>query len=618
MPKNGFLSYMTPFGLFFKKGEELLTMEKLNDFLIRVATVNGSGSQSSNNILFRTLFYMGIPVAGKNIFPSNIAGLPTWYNIRVSKDGYVGHKKDADVLVLLNSETFAEDVAEAKPGSVVVFEEKLARPNMPQGLIYYPIPFQKLIVTCCEEAKLRKLVINMIYVGSLAALLEIDLPHVRHALEKQFKSKPKAVELNWKAIQAGFDYVKKNIQKKDPCRVKPMDKTRGKILITGNESAGLGCLFGGCTVFSWYPITPASSLGESVVDYFAKYRRSAGEGRANFAVVQAEDELAALGMAIGAGWAGARSATSTSGPGISLMAEFAGLAYFAEIPVVVFDVQRLGPSTGLPTRTSQGDIIFTQFLSHGDTKHLALIPSTPEECFDFAQEAFDLADEFQTLVFVLSDLDLGMNNWMSDAFEYREAPFRRGKVLTKEALDKISVFHRYADVDGDGACWRTLPGTAHMKAAYFTRGSGHTPQATYSEKSQDWQTVLDRIAKKIENAKQKAPQPVVEKVPGAKAGIVAYGSTHAALVEARDLLAAKGLKTNYLRIRSLPLNGKIEAFIKECEHVYVVEQNQQGQMANLMKMEYPAVAGKLRPVLHYNGMPADAETIVESVMRHES
>lgn len=588
-------------------------MEKTNNFMIRVATVNGSGSASSNNILFRALFYMGIPVAGKNIFPSNIAGLPTWYNIRLSEKGYVGNKKGTDVFVLMNPETFQEDIESAQPGSVVIYDEKLTRTNMPQGPIYYPIPFHTLVLECCEEAKLRKLVVNMIYVGALAKLLEIDSAALRHAVEKQFKNKPKAVDLNWKAIQAGSDYVAKNISKKDPFRVKSMNKTKGKILITGNEAAAIGSLFGGCTVFAWYPITPASSLGESLGDYFGKYRRNGQEGRAHFAMIQAEDELAALGMAIGAGWAGARAATSTSGPGISLMAEFAGLAYFAEVPVVIFDVQRLGPSTGLPTRTSQGDIIFTQFLSHGDTKHLAVIPSTPRECFELTQEAFDLAEEFQTPVFVFSDLDLGMNHWMSEAFEYPSKPFRRGKILRKEDLDKLNVFHRYADVDGDGVCWRTLPGTPHAKAAYFTRGSGHTAQAAYSEKPQEWQGVLDRIAKKISNASEKAPQPIVEKESGAAIGVVAYGSTHAAMPEARDLLAARGIKTNYLRLRALPLNGAVEKFVEECENVYVVEQNQQGQMANLMRMEYPKVAGKIQSVLHYNGLPIDAETIVENL-----
>src|SRR3989338_6673845 len=589
----------------------------INDFTIRVATVNGSGSQSANSILIKALFYIGIPVAGKNIFPSNIAGLPTWYNIRVSKDGYVGHRRDAEILVLMNADTFQEDLAGAKPGTVVIYHDKLTQPGMRSDLVYYPIPFQKLVMECCEVATLRKLVINMIYVGSVAALLDIDLNQVRHALEKQFHSKPKAVDLNWKAIQAGVDYVKKNIKKNDPFRVSAMDKTKGKILITGNDAAALGCLFGGCTVFSWYPITPASSVGEAVIQYFSKYRRESKDNQARFAVVQAEDELAALGMAIGAGWAGARAATSTTGPGISLMAEFAGLSYFAEIPAVVFDVQRLGPSTGLPTRTSQGDIIFTQFLSHGDTQHLAVIPSNPQECFELSQEAFNLAEEFQTLVFVLSDLDLGMNNWMSEPFSYPKEPFQRGKVLTAEQLEKLGGFHRYADVDGDGICYRTLPGTKQPKAAYFTRGSGHTEQATYSEDTEDWQGVLDRIAKKIETAKDRVPQPLIDRVSGAKIGLVAYGSSDCALIEARDFLNGKGLKTNYLRVRGLPLNGKVGKFFEECDRVYVVEQNQQGQMANLMKMAYPGLAGKLKSVLHYDGLPIDAANITQQILNRE-
>lgn len=596
-----------------------MNSEIVNDFTIRVATVNGSGSASSNSILLKAIFYMGIPVAGKNIFPSNIAGLPTWYNIRVSKKEYVGYHPSAQIYVLLNPETFTEDLAGAKPGSVVVYQEKLGEgKQLRSDLIYYPVPFQKIVNEACEEAKLRKLVINMVYVGSVACLLDIDMEKVRHAVEKQFAKKPKAVEINWKAIQAGYNHVKGNLTKKDPYKVSPMEKTIGKIIITGNEACALGCLFGGCTVFTWYPITPASSVGESVIDYFARFRREkANDHRARFVVVQAEDELAAIGMAVGAGWAGARSATSTSGPGISLMAEFAGLAYFTEIPLVVFDIQRLGPSTGLPTRTSQGDIIFTQFLSHGDTKHLAVIPSTPEECFELSMEAFNLAEEFQTLVFVLSDLDLGMNNWMADPFPYPKAPFRRGKVLTKSDLDRLTVFHRYADPDGDGISPRTLPGTKHPKAAYFTRGSGHTFAGTYSEKPEDWKGVLDKVAKKIDNAKGKIPQPVVEKMPGAKVGLVAYGSTHLALEEARELLKEKGLKTNYLRIRALPLNGKLKTFLEECDRVYVIEQNQQGQMANLVKMEYPALAPKLKKVLHYDGMPVDADTLVAMILHRE-
>lgn len=596
-----------------------MIQEIINDFTIRVATVNGSGSQSSNNILLKALFYMGLPVAGKNIFPSNIAGLPTWYNIRVSKDGYIGNQTHAQVLVLMNPETFDEDLKEAKPGAAVIYQDKLAEgKTLRDDLIYYPCPFQKLVNECCEVAKLRKMVINMIYVGVVTQLLKIKEEKVRQALEKQFEKKPKVVDLNWKAIQAGIDYTKNNLTKKDPFKVAPLNKTQNKILITGNEACALGCLFGGCTVFTWYPITPASSLGEAVMDYFARFRREKQNGnRARFAVVQAEDELAALGMAIGAGWAGARSATSTSGPGISLMAEFAGLAYFAEVPTVVFDVQRLGPSTGLPTRTSQGDMIFTQFLSHGDTRHLAVIPATPEECFELTQEAFNLAEEFQTLVFVMSDLDLGMNNWMSMPFEYPKTPYRRGKVLTMEKLNQLKVFHRYADPDGDGISYRTLPGTRHPLAAYFTRGSGHTTKATYSEESEDWTEILDKVARKIDGAKDKLPQPMVEEMKGAGIGLIAYGSSHGVLEEARDCLAANGLKSHYLRIRALPLNGRLEKFVQTCDRIYVVDQNQQGQMANLIKMTYPQLAPKLRKVLHYNGMPIDAETIVSQITKWE-
>ena len=594
----------------------------INDFVLRVATVNGSGSQSSNNILLRSLFEMGIPVAGKNIFPSNIAGLPTWYNIRLSQKGYIGHRNGAEVLVLMNQDTFAEDLAGATPGAMVIYHDKLTAPTMPQGLIYYPVPFQKLVNEACEIATLRKLVINMVYVGVVAQLLGIDLAQVKRAVEKQFKSKPKAVDLNWKAVEAGANYVKANLPKKDPYQVAPLNKTKGKIIITGNEAAAIGCLFGGCTVFAWYPITPASSVGEAVIDYFGRYRRNGNNGEASFAVVQAEDELAALGMTIGAGWAGARAATSTSGPGISLMAEFAGLAYFTEIPAVVFDIQRLGPSTGLPTRTSQGDLIFTQFLSHGDTKHLALIPATPEECYAFGMEAFNVAEEFQTLVFVMSDLDLGMNHWMAEPFDYPKEPLRRGKVLTKEQLEKLGGFERYGDPDGDGVPYRTLPGTDHPKAAYFTRGSGHTAKATYSEKSEDWKWVLDRIAKKIDRATHYLPQPVVIEEKGARTGIVAYGTSHAAVMEARDTLSAQGVQTNYLRLRALPLNGKgpgptLEEFAKQFEHIFVVDQNQQGQMANLIKMQYPLLAPKVRNVLHYDGMPIDAETIVQQIKRQE-
>ena len=585
----------------------------INNFTLRVATVNGSGSQSANNILLRSIFEMGVPVAGKNIFPSNIAGLPTWYNIRVSEEGYIAHRPEIEILVLMNQDTFAQDLAEAKAGTAVIYHDKLTAPKLPEGLIYYPVPFQKLVNDVCDVASLRKLVINMVYVGAVAELLGIDYDKIRLSLEKQFKNKAKAIDLNWKAVCAGRDFVKANLPKKDPFKIGPSNKTKGKIIISGNEAAAVGCLFGGCTVFAWYPITPASSLGESVIDYFGRFRRNGGaDGEASFAVVQAEDELAALGMVLGAGWAGCRAATSTSGPGLSLMAEFAGLSYFAEVPAVVFDVQRLGPSTGLPTRTSQGDILFTHFISHGDTQHLALIPATPKECYEFAMEAFNLAEEFQTLVFVMSDLDLGMNHWMSEPFPYPTEPFRRGKVLTKEQVENLGGFERYGDPDGDGIPYRTLPGTDSPKAAYFTRGSGHNAKAQYTEKSEEWKWILDRIARKMETAKKRIPQPVVEKGAG-KIGLIAYGTSHAAVQEARDGLARQGVKTGYLRLRSLPLNGVVENFIKDYEKIYVVDQNQQGQMAGLIRMRCPAVAGKVHNILHYDGMPIDAGSIVKQI-----
>ena len=554
---------------------------------------------------------MGIPVSGKNIFPSNISGLPTWYNIRVSKEGYTAFRRNEEILILMNQDTFAEDLNTAKPGAVIVYNDKLTAPNLPKDHIYYPIPFQEIVNAACDVVALRKLVINMVYVGVASELFSLDLEKVKLSLEKQFHSKPKAVELNWKAILAGVDYVKKNLQKKDPYKLEPMNKTKGKILITGNEAVALGCLFGGCTVFTWYPITPASSVGEAITEYFSRFRKEE-DGRAKFVVVQAEDELAAVGMAIGAGWAGARAATSTSGPGLSLMAEFTGLGFYAELPCVIFDIQRLGPSTGLPTRTSQGDILFTHFLSHGDTQHLVLLPCNAEECFDLSMEAFNLAEEFQTPVFVLSDLDIGMNNWMAEPFSYPKVPFRRGKVLTAEQLEKLGGFKRYGDVDGDGIPYRTLPGTKHPKASYFTRGSGHNEEAKYTEKSEVWKRNLDRLARKFETARKRVPQPVVDQ-KGGKIGIIAYGSSNNAIIESRDQLTQKGITTNYLRLRALPFTGAVKEFLEKQDRVYVVEQNQQGQMTNLLRMDLPEYAAKIRPVLHYDGMPLDANTITSQI-----
>src|SRR5437868_1226978 len=480
----------------------------VNDMSIQVATVNGSGSQSSNTVLLRSIFQMGIPVSGKNLFPSNIAGLPTWYTIRANKDGYIARKKEIDFLVAMNPETAQEDVKSLASGAVVVYDEPLNLSAIRNDLIFYSVPYDKLVAPVCPEAKLRKLVRNMIYVGVVAKLLNIEMAEVEKAIRKQFASKAKAANLNLAAVQAGFDYATANLPKRDPYFVKRMDKTAGKIIIDGNSAAALGCMFAGVTVVSWYPITPSSSLPETLIEYMKEYRIGA-DGKATFAIVQAEDELAAIGMVIGAGWAGARAMTATAGPGISLMAEYAGLAYYTEVPGVIWDIRRVGPSTGLPTRTSQGDILSTAFLSHGDTKNILLIPSSVEECYSMAGDAFDLAEQFQTLVFVMSDLDLGMNNWMSDPFKYPEKPITRGKALSKEDLDRLGGFSRYKDIDGDGIPYRTLPGTEHPAAAYFARGSGHNEMSQYSERPDDYEKNMERLARKFETARSFVPRPEV-------------------------------------------------------------------------------------------------------------
>src|SRR5246127_2594202 len=429
---------------------------KVNDFSIQVATVNGSGSQSANTVLLRSIFQMGVPVSGKNLFPSNIAGLPTWYTIRASKHGYIARKKEIDFLVAMNAETAKEDVMSLPAGAPCVYDEPLQLSGLREDISFYPVPFDKLVAPVCPEAKLRRLVKNMLYVGVVDALLGIEREESEKALVKHFGKKKKAAELNTAAIRAGYDYALATFTKQDPFWVERMNENQGKIIIDGNAAAALGCVFAGVTIVTWYPITPSSSLVEQLIDYLKRFRIGP-DGKATFAVVQAEDELAAIGMVLGASWAGARSMTSTSGPGISLMAEFAGLGYYTEIPAVIFDVQRVGPSTGLPTRTAQGDILSTALLSHGDTRHPLLFPCSPEECFSMAIEAFDLAEHLQTPVFVMLDLDLGMNNWMSEQFQYPEKPLDRGKVLSKDELVKAGSFARYKDVDGDGIGWRTLP-----------------------------------------------------------------------------------------------------------------------------------------------------------------
>jgi 2-oxoglutarate ferredoxin oxidoreductase subunit alpha len=560
---------------------------------------------------------MGVPVSGKNMFPSNIAGLPTWYTIRASKRGYVGRKKEVDFLVAMNPETAKEDVLTLEAGAAVVYDEPLKLNTLRSDLTFYPVPFDKLVTSVCPDAKLRRLVRNMIYDGILAKVLGIDMPFMEQALARQLGKKAKAVALNQGALKAGWDYAEANLAKQDPFHIEKMNLTTGKILIEGNSAAAIGCMMAGVTVVAWYPITPSSSLCESLIGYMRKYRIDKATGKATFAIVQAEDEIASLGMVIGAGWAGARAMTATAGPGISLMSEFAGLGYYAETPAVIFDVQRVGPSTGLPTRTAQGDLLSAAFLSHGDTKHILLIPNSVEECYSIAMEAFDMAERFQTPVFVMMDLDLGMNNWMSDGFKYPEKPIDRGKVLTPEVLKKIGDWGRYKDVDGDGIPYRTIPGDG--MPAFFTRGSGHNAKAQYSERPDDYVHNVDRLARKFETARQYVPRPVVETDKEAKIGIIGYGTSHWAIAESRDQLREEtNVKTSYLRVRAYPFTEEITRFIDAHDRIYIVEQNRDAQLAMLLKLELsPECCRKLRSVLHYSGLPIDARSVSDDILSQE-
>jgi 2-oxoglutarate ferredoxin oxidoreductase subunit alpha len=592
----------------------------VNDFSIQVATVNGSGSQTANTVLMRAIFQMGIPVSGKNMFPSNIAGLPTWFTIRASKFGYMGRKKEVDFLVAMNPETAREDVMNLDPGAAVVYDEPLNLKDLRSDLHFYPVPFDKLVAPVCPDAKLRRLVRNMIYDGIVAWILSVDMQEIRKALVKQFgKRKAKAAELNWGAAQAGYDYASRTFTKSDPFRAERMDKTAGKIIVDGNSACALGAMFAGVTVVTWYPITPSSSLVESLIGYMKRFRHDPETGKATYAIVQAEDELASIGMALGAGWAGARAMTATAGPGISLMSEFIGLGYYAELPAVVFDIERVGPSTGLPTRTAQGDILKNAILSHGDTRHPMFFPCSAEECFTMVIDAFDFAERFQTPVFVMSDLDLGMNNWMADPFPYPEKPIERGKVLTAEDLDRLGGFARYRDVDGDGVGYRTLPGTKHAKAAYFTRGSGHNDKAQYTEREDDYMNNMDRLAHKFQVMRRFVPEPVVNLNSNARIGFVAVGTSDYAVRESCDQLKTEyGIESSYLRLRSFPFTPRLAEFVAAHDRIYVVDQNRDAQLLSLMRLEFePGLIAKLRSVRYYGGLPLDARTVTDDVLNQE-
>ncbi len=589
----------------------------VNDFQIMIATVNGSGSQTANTALMRSIFRMGVPVSGKNIFPSNIQGLPTWFTVRVSKDGYIARREDYQILVAMNQETVAEDVRKLAPGGVCLYPQEWKLREDRPDIIYYPMPVEKLLEASDVPANLKSYVANMVYLGVLATLLEIDLDEIAFSLDFHFGGKAKAINMNMGLVKAAAEWSLDNLAKRDPYQVTRMDKTQGMLLLDGNSAGALGAVFGGVTVAAWYPITPSTGLIDALREYLRDLRTDPVTGKATYAVIQAEDEIGAIGMVIGAGWAGARAMTATSGPGMSLMAEFAGLAYFTEVPAVIWNVQRVGPSTGLPTRTSQGDVLKAYFLGHGDTKHPVLLPSSIEEAFEFGWRAFDLAERLQTLIFVLSDLDLGMNLWMSKPFTYPDQPMDRGKVLSAEDVARMGGFARYRDVDGDGIGYRTLPGTDHPLAAYFARGTGHDERAVYSERPEDWEANMARLTRKFDTARQLVPGPVVDQVDGAQVGIIAYGTTDACVVESRDLLRERGLETSYLRLRALPLNETARDFLAAHERVYVVENNTDGQMARLLSMEFPELAGRLISLAHADGMPLAPRWLTAAILEQE-
>ena len=589
---------------------------RVNDFAIKIASVNGTGSASANTLLMKSIFRSGIPVMGKNYFPSNIQGLPTWYEIRVSKDGHVARSGKVDIMVCMNAETYARDVREVAPGGYLIYDSTWPRPALLKrdDVTVMGVPLAGLCNENFKGVRTRILMKNICYAGVLAALLDLDLARIRELLAETYAKKPALVDSNMQAIQLGYDYAKANFVCPLPLRVERMDKTAGHIMIDGNTAAALGCVYAGATVAAWYPITPSTSLMDAFKSFADKLRVDPESGCANFAFIQAEDELAAIGMVLGANWNGARSFTATSGPGVSLMGEFLGLAYYAEVPAVLFDVQRVGPSTGMPTRTQQCDLLAAAYASHGDTKHVCLYPANPEECFYMAVQAFDLAERLQTPIMVMLDLDIGMNDWMCRDLKWDDSrQADRGKILGREELEKIEKFHRYVDKDEDGIPYRTFPGV-HPKGAYFTRGSGHTQFGTYTEDAAEYQIVLDRLVRKFATAKRLVPEPVFQGSGKAQAAIVSLGSCDGAIHEALDVIASRGVQLDYMRVRGFPFGEEVEQFLSEHEIIYVVEQNRDAQLKSLLILETRVEKSKLRSLLHYSGLPVSSKFIVDGVL----
>ncbi len=592
------------------------SLTRINDFVVKFANINGSGSASANNMFAKSVFRMGIPVSPHNIFPSNIQGLPTWYEVRINEAGYLGRREGVDLAVTMNEQTIARDIAEVVPGGYVLYDSSkpLADELVRDDVTYLPIPLTEICLREYDKPAQRQLFRNIVYVGALSAFLNIDFKVLTDLVGDQFRGKEKLILPNIHALELGHQYASENFQCPLHLQLRRSDKNSGKILIDGNTAVGLGCVYGGATVASWYPLTPSTSVVDAYSKYCKRLRIDPGTGKSKFSVIQAEDELAAIGIAIGASWSGARAFTATSGPGISLMQEFLGLAYFSEVPVVLFDIQRVGPSTGMPTRTQQGDLLTCAYASHGDSKHLLLFPSTPKECFELAIDAFDIADRMQTPVIVMSDLELGMNEQICDQLSWDDSrSYDRGKVLTAEQLDEIEKFGRYVDVDDDGIPYRTYPGTHPDKGSYFTRGSSHDANAAYTEDGNVYAEVMDRIAKKFESALEYLPQPEIRD-EGNKLGLLYLGTSASAIQEALDSLVRRGIKMDTLRIRSFPFHNSIKEFVDSHDLVYVIDQNRDAQLKSLLKIELNVNEESMHSILSYNGVLITAQHIERAVL----
>jgi len=591
-----------------------------NEFGIIFSTVNGSGSATANNTILKAIFNMGITVSGRNIFPSNIQGMPTWYSMRVSEKGYLGRLEKADILVCSNPEVIQKDINRVNPGGILLVDSAIKMPKISNKCCIYKMPIDQILDECKVPTHLRIYLANMVYVGIIAELINIEIDMIKLVLNQHFMNRKNAVDPNMRVVLYSYEWSKSHISCEKRFLLKVPSKKEDRIIVDGNTAAAIGALYGGLQFSAWYPITPATSIAESLNEYIPKLRFDEENGTTTCIVIQAEDELASIGMVMGAGWAGLRSMTSTSGPGLCLMAEFLGLAYYAEVPLVVWDVQRVGPSTGLPTRTSQGDLSFAYSISHGDTNYIILMPANVKECFEFGWRALDIAEKFQTPVIIMSDLELGMNVWVSNKFEYPDTDINRGKVIWEDGLEELISrginWGRYLDIDKDGIPYRTIPGNMHPKASYFTRGTGHDEYAHYCEDPEEWERNLDRLRLKLDSAKNFVPVPILTREAGNPIGLISYGSSDMAVNEAVDLFDEDGVSIDYMRIRALPLNKTVDEFILKHEKIFVVECNRDGQMKDILAMRYPQYAARLNSISHLDGLSLSATWIMKEINKH--